>query len=749
MVNQNEYPKVVNEQSTNKDSSAFNAEVKVQTEGRGSSGTTIYAGYFSEEYLQSLRGKLGAKVWDEMRRSESQVAMLMSAIMNPIKSAEWVFEPFDQTPESILQADLVTMCLKEQIDWETFLHEALTFIPFGFSLFEVVHNVVFDDQKFGTFNGILSLGFRSQKTIERWNIEKKSGKLLSVDQYVYSDIGDNAVISGDFLIPFTNSKEGDNYEGISVLRPMFGAWSRKNLYLKLTAIGVEKYALGTPIGTIPAGKEKSEDVAAFKDVLSSYTSHECAYITKPEGWNIEIQRGEFDASKLKEIILLENTEMINSVVANFLALGTNGGGGAFALGTDLSDFFLSGIQSYADLICGVLNRKLIPNLVRLNYGPQRGYPKAKCTGINDKAGKEFSDIVTSLLNAKAIKADNPLEEFLRSQYKMPKADPTTARVDVAPAVVPSVGPKQFSESIQLDEKYRKNFDANKESIKTLMQEHLPVLFLGLKNQLRKKYAAASANDKIKVALKVEVPVGLVSNYRQQLKSVLGEIAYNAIQSARKQVPSKKNIKLCESLDSIQLANPKGAGYYEALPPIVRKNVEAQASLIADTQAADLEKTVLFQFTSSAAASDNIEEILSDVDEAAAGVLDSGVGAGMNLEAAASNAVANSAGQASMSFFFDDEVIDEIESFTFTNEDPVSQICQEMNGVTFAVGDPELDKFQPPLHHNCKSRYVPNLKTSKDNPEIDRGGASLSRKALDSITLSEHIVRSTRDLYRIF
>lgn len=746
MVDQSlQYPSVVpNEKSANKDSTAFNAEVKTQLESRGSSGTQVFGGYFSEEYLQQLRGKLGAKAWDEMRRSESQVAMLMSAVMNPIKSAKWEFAPFDQTPEAILQAELVTACLKEMIDWETFLHEALTFIPFGFSLFEVVHKVVFNDPKFGTFNGLLNLGFRSQKTIERWNIEKKTGRLVSVDQQVFGDVGDNATIPGEFLIPFTNLKEGDNYEGISALRPMFGAWSRKNLYLKLTAIGVEKYALGTPIGTIPAGKEKSDEVNEFKEILASYTSHECAYITVPEGWKIDIQKGEFDASKLKEIILLENTEMINAIVANFLALGMNGGGGAFALGSDLSDFFLSGIQSYAEVICGVLNRKLIPSLVRLNYGPQRGYPKAKCTGINDKAGKELAEIIQILCNSKAITPDMPTEEFLRAQYKLPKADASTARSVTPPAPAPTA---QFAEDrLQLDEKYRRDFDKSKDAVKSIMQENLPLMYAGLKEQLRKKYKAASASDKIKVALQVEAPG--VAQYRQALKQELARIAYEAIQDARKLVPSKRNVKLCESLDTIKLASPKGAGFYEALPPAVRKLVEAQASLIADTQAADLEKTVLFQFTSSAAAYDNIDQIMSDVDEATAGILENGSGAGMSLEAAASNAVAHSVNQASLAFFFDDEVIDEIESFTFTNEDPVSEICKALNETTFAVGDPELDKYICPLHHNCKSRYVPNLKGAKGNPDINRGGVALTKKALDSITLSEHVAKSPRDLYRL-
>jgi hypothetical protein len=88
MVTQDEF--VTPEKS---ESSAFEVGSKIQTKATGSSGTEIYSGYFSEEYLQKLRGTPGAKIYDEMRRSEAQIAMLMSAVINPIKAATWTVQP--------------------------------------------------------------------------------------------------------------------------------------------------------------------------------------------------------------------------------------------------------------------------------------------------------------------------------------------------------------------------------------------------------------------------------------------------------------------------------------------------------------------------------------------------------------------------------------------------------------------------------------------------------------------------------
>lgn len=744
------------------DAGAFQTAVRTSLTQVGNSGTQVFGGYFSEEYLSELRGRQGAKKWDEMRRSEAQIAMLLNAISNPIKAANWDIEPYDaDDADCVKHAELCKTALFEMIDFNTFKHEALTFMPFGFALFEIVHKVVFDHPKFGTFNGLSSLAFRSQKTIENWQLEQKTGRLFGVNQYTYSDLGGNQFIPGEFLLIFTHSKEGDNYEGISVLRSMLGSYKRKELYLKLAAIGIEKYAVGTPIGTVPKGKERTPEFTEFQKTLQSYSSHETAYITVPDGWKIEIQKGEFDASKLKELLVFENTEMANALVANFLALGMHGAGGAYALGSNLGEFFTTGIQSYADLICDGINRALFPNLIKLNFGEQSGYPKLKVTGISDKAGKELAETIKFLSDARALDPDMPLKEFLRKQYKLPKPDPATAVALPAipagaaanypkpnnPVIDPITGkevpfnPSQLDndpsndrtklseklKSYQLaDKKYLARFDKNKADLKALMQDNLADLYVGLKGVLRKKYASLSGSDKILAAKGIQTP-GL-SGYKSALRGQLAKSAAQAIQAAKKQV------KLSEKPSSIKL-DDDGQGYYDALPPAVRKLIDVQATLVAETQAADIEKAVFFQFTSSATSEDDIDAIFYDVDQKVEPMIDGSTKEGMSVDVAAGDALAHVAQQASLSLFFTPDVLDGIESFTFTNEDPVSDICNELAGTTFAVGDPDLDRYTPPMHHNCKSRLVPNLKGDEDNPETS-DGVSLSKKALDAITLAE-------------
>ena len=314
---------------------------------------------------------------------------------------------------------------------------------------------------------------------------------------------------------------------------------------------------------MPKGKERSKEYSEFLTTLQNYTSHEASYITVPEGWKIQIEKGDFDATKLKDLLTFENTEMVNALVANFLILGMNGGSSAYALGSNLGEFFTSsGIQSYADLICDGINRSLFKSLVKLNFGEQLGYPKLKCTGITDKAGKDLALRAIKLLaDSRVLDPDMPLKEWLRKQYKdayKPDVDTATACPAIPagasanypkpndPIINPKTGKiepftpnqldndptndgKQLTECVKTiklaDKKYVAEFDANKTKLKLIMKAQLADMYSQLKDKLRTKYNSLSGSDKILAAKGMDMP-GLQaykSMLREQLASVCRSI----------------------------------------------------------------------------------------------------------------------------------------------------------------------------------------------------------------------------------
>lgn len=394
-------------------------KVEIVYEEKGSSGTEIFSGYFSEEYLQQLRGRRAADLWDQMRRSDPKITMALAAIKNPIIGATWRVDAAGDLPEQKLQAEFIEKIFFKDLSqsWANQVAEILTFLDFGFSLFEVTHKICIGDQKFGSYIGLGKLGWRSPRTIEKWNLDC-TGELESVTQWANGDLERYVDIEGEHCIVFSRGKEGDNYEGISALRACYGPWKRKQTFLKLMAVGIEKHAFKIPILTIPAGQENTDSTRVAKQVLEAYLCHQKQYITKPQGFELEMSDADFDPDPILNAIGKEDVAIANAFLENFLELGQSGSG-SYALSYDLSDFFLISIEHVAKYICDVVNQSLVCGLINLNFGPQENYPKICVSGIRDKPGKEFAEVIQLLVNAKAIVPDAKLEEDMRARYGLP------------------------------------------------------------------------------------------------------------------------------------------------------------------------------------------------------------------------------------------------------------------------------------------------------------------------------------------
>lgn len=392
----------------------------------GSTGTRVDAGYPSEEYLASLRGTQRADIYDQMRRSDAQLVMCLNAVKNPIKGATWEIVPGcaegeAPTSEAIDDAKLISHILFKDCDkpWEKTLSEILTMIDFGHAVFEITHKVVLDHPRFGSYNGIRSIGWRSPRTIEEFQVNKETGKLSGVRQIAEGDLYRDVFIPDEFLLTFAINMEGSNYEGISMLRPCYGPWQRKDLYLKLNAIGIEKFAVGTPIGEIPAGKENSRELDNLIDALEKYISHESNYLLYPAGWKIELNNNSYDPSRVEDSVDREDRRIAKAFMANFLELGMGSSGGAYALSNDLSDFMLAGLVHVANEIAAPFNMDLIPALVKMNRGPRDFYPVLKHSNISDKAGSELATMLKTLGDGKWLTPEDGDEDHLRRRIGLP------------------------------------------------------------------------------------------------------------------------------------------------------------------------------------------------------------------------------------------------------------------------------------------------------------------------------------------
>lgn len=693
---------------------------KFNTIPAGATGTMIYGNYFDEEYLSKLTGTHRADVFDEMIRSDDTITMLITARKNPISKATWGVEPAKgDTPEQEAtykkQADHLRHELFERMDKDfiELIEEILTFIEHGYSLFERVHEAV-NDPVFGTYVGFKNIAFRSQRTIERWSLER-DGTLKTVFQQATGDVGAYTYIDGRWVTVFTHRKKGDLYEGISALRPIYGNWQRKNTFLKLIAIGLERYAINTPVGTIPAGKEDSPERTKFVNMLKAISSHQQNYFSLPAGWAVQFLQNPFDADKVVKVVQREDEGMVRSFVANHLNLGQGGSGGAYALGTDLSDQFLSIIENDAGIITRRMNKSIVKEFIDFNYGAQSRYPKITVSGINDKFSKEFSEIIKTLTDSKTLTATENLEVWVRERLGLPpllEADAAAVddvRKQEKAALFKEV-PLQgltFADLRTTKAKVKGQLDNSALMVAQAMKDSLSQKATTFVDRLFKEMSKAP-RDQWRKIIRNQGDLPNQNEYFQAVKKALAETAARAVAQARNEVPGGRKVVFMEPFKS-RMTLKLVEDTFDQLPKKIKDLILTNAALATDTQFVNLRNAVLLTASGGVDETGDLEVLhqrtLDEISKRTAGAAaDSEISGAIST--AATNLTAQVYNTARIEFFQSPDVLEKIEAFQFQNSDPVSPICQDLNGRIFAKNDPESDEYLPPLHHNCKSFIVP-------------------------------------------
>ena len=253
------------------------------------------------------------------------------------------------------------------------------------------------------------------------------------------------------------------------------------------------------------------------------------------------------------------------------------------------------------------------------------------------------------------------------------------------------------------------------ALKEVMIRELAAISETLVDDLMKKYKTLKPAQRINATKKVKIKGA--KKYKSTLLKALSALALDQLEKAKKGAP--KTLKLSLPTE------------FKKLPPDLQKKLKAQLDLTVDAQMASMEKDILFQYVDSHASTDSESLIRQDLDEAAEDFVTGSVVAG-----GASAISAKTVNEARTAFFFQKDTLDEIEAFRFVNGDPVSPICQDLAGKVFAKDDPDMFRYTPPLHFNCKSFIEPIYAGELKGREV--GKLRPSKESLNKyVQFSEH------------
>jgi len=389
-------------------------------------GTSIFHGIINEEYKSELLGKNGLLVYDKMRKNDGAIGGLLEAITAPLLSAEYYIEEYDKSEEAKNQADFIRKALFDELrgGYTAFLRQALTYLPFGFAVFEKIYRL--NDDGYVVWDRFAP---RIQTSIDYWTIEGQEwvdGHPPGITQQapgqtddMPADKSNLPTIPWNKLIIFTNRQEGNNFEGISILRNAYKHSFYKDLLYKIQGISAERFGVGIPVATHGKGLS-AQAKSNLEELLQNIRANEQAYIRLEDGVTIDLMtiKGDAKASSIAESIQHHDRKIYDSILAGFLNL-TSGEGGSNALSADHSSFFLRSLKGYADYHCEVMNLH-IKELIDVNFPNAEGYCTLEIEGLAKNNPKEQVESIRAAKDSGLVTWTSADEITVRQMLGLPE-----------------------------------------------------------------------------------------------------------------------------------------------------------------------------------------------------------------------------------------------------------------------------------------------------------------------------------------
>lgn len=377
----------------------------------------------ADEWQQELRGKKAIQKYREMRDGNAIVGSIMYAVEQTLRDVKIEVKPADDSAVAKQEAEFLQSVLDDMDhSLDDHISEALSYLTYGFSWFEVVYkrregdfrspkkNSKYEDGRIG----IKKIAIRAPWTVESFEIEQQTGEILGM--YQEAAWGKRiAMIPVEKSIYYRTTSLNNDPSGRSVLRNAYVSYTYLNKIQSYEAIAIERELHGVPVGRMPAeymSADASADQAAlrgqFERILRDLKNNEQGYALLPSDLYVDAD-GKPTNQRLMDVELITANgsrsididpvvkryqhDIARSLMAEFLMLGS--GSGSYALSKTKTDLFLRSLESYINTIVDILNKQLVERLWQLNGLDWSTMPKLIA---GDVAPHDLREIASFLRN---------------------------------------------------------------------------------------------------------------------------------------------------------------------------------------------------------------------------------------------------------------------------------------------------------------------------------------------------------------
>ncbi len=417
----------------------------------GITGTQISSGRIRRlEHNADLTIDRWPEKVEEMRRTEPIVLAAEEAFIGTQLTAKWRWVvPDDAQPRAIEARDFLNTNFgigdtgrgRLTGGWEGCLSRMLLYQSLGFRYQEEVYR--WAPGRVGPVgrNYVwVDYADCEPSAHHRWGVDA-CGDLTEIEQM--SPGGDIGRRFGNYIVPankillLTRRRTGSNFEGLGLLRPGYAWWKLKGHVYDMLAIGMERWAVPTPIVRTDLEKLRTQGgltaptikamIDNAQETVKAYLSHEQAYLSTVEGVTFDVfGAGAFDAAAPEAVVNLCDRQMLFPWGLQFLTLGVNDTGSR-AVGEMQASFFrrlvvngndyvaatVGGTDSPGSGTCGRLMRWNFPDL------DEGEWPRLEHEGLDPGPLLDLVGQMPALVQAGLVTPRDAVERFILKAFRAP------------------------------------------------------------------------------------------------------------------------------------------------------------------------------------------------------------------------------------------------------------------------------------------------------------------------------------------
>lgn len=414
----------------------------------GATGLKRAAGYIDEEFLPQLRGRKAVQVYKEMSENDPLVGALIHTVTMLLRNVEWTVKPGGKTREDAAAAELLETAMHDMNDmtWDDFITEALSFLVYGWSWHEIVYKRrqglwSGDERTTSKHNdgliGWRRLPIRAQETLLRWVFDER-GEVRGMIQMPpprYQTV--HLPVQRSMLFRMRHVK--GNPEGRSLLRNAYRPWYYLKRIQEFEAIGVERDLAGLPMVKVPVeylrakpGSKEHKAVLEFRKMVKSIRRDEQEGLVFPTAYDQDTKQPLFDFQLIGSgggrqfttdaIIQRYEQRVLMSVLADFIMVGHQSVG-SYSLHTDKTGIFRTSLNAIAQTLADTLNRTAVPKLLSVNGMRLETIPEITPTDVDSPDIAQLAQFMTSMASLGVQWfPDAELEKFVRDAARLPQLD---------------------------------------------------------------------------------------------------------------------------------------------------------------------------------------------------------------------------------------------------------------------------------------------------------------------------------------